>query len=143
MIHLLIFGGLLRRAATLLDLFGQANHLVDRLLAGQFHDELAGQFAELLGRLVGARGREDFHHQRNHHVDPALPDQAQGAVEVEQHVPRRLPGAQFADDFDAGPGQESARAAAGRYRPIVFFVVGRSHSLPMLQCSVANVYTAT
>ena len=87
---------LLRLAAALADALGELDHLVDRLLAVEPHDVLEGQLPAIGLGLARQRGKHLGEH-RHHDLGPALADQRQRAVEVEQHMadagPRRERGA--------------------------------------------------
>ncbi len=76
---------LARLAAALADPLGELDHLVDGLLAVEPHDVLERQLpAVCLG--LARQGRQHLGEHRHHHVGPALADQRQRAVEVEQDV---------------------------------------------------------
>jgi hypothetical protein len=72
------------RPAELADALRQADHLVHRLLAGGGGHVLGHEVAHGLARQARRQGREHLDHHRHHDVGPALADQGQRAVEVEQ-----------------------------------------------------------
>ncbi len=76
---------LVRLAAALADPLGKLDHLVDRLLTVEPHDVVEDHLAEgVLGlaRLTG----QDLDEHGDHHLGPALADQRQRPVEVEQDM---------------------------------------------------------
>ena len=73
-------------------------------------------------RLAGARGNQRFHHQGDHHLGPALADQAQRAVEIEEDVPGRPAAVRLADDLDRGAGQHPRRFHPLDHPAVIFLV---------------------
>jgi len=65
------------------DLVGQLNHLVNRLLSIQAHDEVANLLRKLRVRLPRAGLLERLDHHGNHDLRPTLADQGERAVEIE------------------------------------------------------------
>ena len=74
-----------RRAAAAAHLVGQLDHLVDRLPAVEAHDEVLDGGGQLRVALRRAGLAQHLDHHGDHDLRPALADQRQGAVEVEQH----------------------------------------------------------
>ncbi len=72
-------------AAPLANSLGELDHLVDGLLAVEVHDVLEGH-PGALGRGLTRQCGEDFGEHRHHDLGPALADQRQRPVEVEQDV---------------------------------------------------------
>ena len=81
-------------AAALADPLGELDHLVDGLLAVEPHDVVEGQLAAV-GLGLARQRRQHLDEHRHHDLGPALADQRQRAVEVEQDV------------ADPGPGREA------------------------------------
>ncbi len=122
MIPLFVGQRIARRTAAGLDFLGQADHLVDRLLAVELHDEIPHELRQIARRFVRARGRQLLDHHRDHHVRPAFADQAQRPVEVEYGKPRRRCESDLADDLHTRAGQETRRTCFGDAALVILFV---------------------
>ena len=72
-------------AAPLADALGQLDHLVDGLLAVETHDVVEAKPAGARLGFAGQR-RQHLDEHRHHHLRPALADQRQRAVEIEQNM---------------------------------------------------------
>ncbi|MFM1942451.1 MAG: hypothetical protein RI897_1433 [Verrucomicrobiota bacterium] len=72
-------------AAALFDAIGELDHLVDRLLAVEAHDVVEHQAVERFIRIAFLPGKH-FDEHGDHDIGPALADEREGAVEVEDHV---------------------------------------------------------
>ena len=94
---------LARLAAALANPIGQLDHLIDRLLAVQAHDVFVGQALDV-GLVFAGQAGEHLDEHRRHHFRPALADQRQRAVEIEEHVADFRPRAEAGAEFDQ-PGE--------------------------------------
>src|SRR5688572_20826907 len=74
-----------RFTAAFLYPIGKLDHLVDRLLAIEAHDVVDHELTSVVVRFARL-ARQELDKQGNHHVRPALADQRQGAIKVEQDV---------------------------------------------------------
>src|SRR5512133_1047602 len=86
------------RAASLLDPVRELDHLVDRLLAVQPHDVVKAKLPALLFSFVRER-RKEFGEHGNHHVRPALANERQRAVKIEQHMADARAGGESRPEF--------------------------------------------
>ena len=109
------------RTAPSADLLAQADHLVDRLFAGEPRHELKAGPGDLVRGFRRARGQDLFGHHRHHHLGPAFPDQAQRAVKIEEHVLEGNSGPDFADDLDGRAGKETRTRVPPLGRAVVLF----------------------
>src|ERR1043165_9715 len=89
-----------RLAAAFLDALGQLDHLIDGLLAVEPHDVVEAELAAGFLALVWERGK-GFDEHGNHDLRPALADEGEGAVEVQQDVAEVWPGRKERAEFDA------------------------------------------
>ena len=103
-----------RRAAAAAHLVGELHHLVDRLPAVEPHHEVLDGGGQLGVGLRRARLAQHLDHHRDHDLRPALADQRQGAVEVEQ---------------------DGAETAARQVGVQDFDLVGEEHAPPVGECS--------
>ena len=88
---LLVFARIEGRAAAQRHLFGERDHLVQRVFAGEAPDEGLDGAAQVVLAFAGAERGEDFEHHGDHDVHPSGADEGDGAVEIE--------------DGDAGAGR--------------------------------------
>jgi hypothetical protein len=71
-----------RGAAPFLHFFGERDHLVDGVFAGEAPDKLLHHQSQVCLRFAGPEIRQDLDHHRNHHVHPAAADERECAVEI-------------------------------------------------------------
>ena len=72
-------------------LFGESDHLVERVFAGEAPDEGLDGAAQVVLAFAGVERGQDFEHHGHHDVHPTGADEGDGAVEIE--------------DGDAGAGR--------------------------------------
>jgi len=96
-----------RPAAPALHFFGQLDHLVDGLLAGQAGYKLGDDLGNGRFLLSLRRGQQDLDHHRDHHLLPALPDKGHRAIKIKQSVaePGSSPAGIGIDDLYVGIGK--------------------------------------
>ncbi|MBC7187272.1 MAG: hypothetical protein H5U38_09585, partial [Calditrichaeota bacterium] len=80
--------------------FGQPHHLEDGLLTCGDGDQLLNKMLELGLGLVARGIEEHFHHERDHDLLPALPEQRNCAVKIKQSMANGAIQALGPDDFD-------------------------------------------
>ena len=72
-----------RRAAAQCHLFGQRDHLIQRVFAGEAPDEGLDGAAQIVVAFAGAESGEHFKHHGQHDAGPSGTDERDGAVEIE------------------------------------------------------------
>src|ERR1017187_567026 len=80
---LLVVARIEGRAAAQCDLFGQGDHLIESVLAGEAPDEGLDGAAEIFLAFTGVERGKDFEHHRQHDAAPSGADERDGAVEIE------------------------------------------------------------
>ena len=94
--------GLIRLAAALADAVGELDHLVDRLLAVQAHDVVEDESAEAFFGFA-RQAREGLDEHGDHDFGPALADQGDRAVEIEEDMADLRARGQWTRKLDRGP----------------------------------------
>lgn len=107
--------------------------LIDRLLAGQAIDKLGDVLAQFRLAFVSGYLQQQFHPQRNHHVAPALTDERERAVEIEERMVDVAARNIRIDDFHQhrSTSTEDAKDTQGKRESFASFAASRWDSFAL------------